>query len=362
MIRAFTSVLVVSCSCVPPTSLALPHASFSSAQAGLSAQAAPYVDPVGELYGKVSKMTGQEITALRRSAESGHAEAQLELGMACQTRHELLGISFAEGQAQAIDWFEKAAKQGHALAERMFAAARVGHPAEMMLWYERAAEQGDIGSAYSLGQIYLDGSLSGKPEPDQAAHWFLIAAKGGDIEAAFKVGSFYECGSGLPHDDAEAAKWYRSAAEMGWVPAQLQLGRMYESGRGVPQNMLEAARWFSKAADRYADAAYGYASLIAGDHIPGKSKDDAYRLYRQAATLYRKDAVSGDTIAPQKLGRMYETGTGVPRSFAEAYFWYSLAEQEGLPDREDIERVKTRVTAKQAEDVRKRVAKWISAD
>jgi TPR repeat protein len=305
-------------------------------------------------------MTHPEIAALQRSAESSNPEAQLEFGMACQTRHDLLGLSFAEGHMQAVGWFEKAAKQGNALAQRMFAASMVGHPAEMMQWYERAAEQGDIGSAYSLGQMYLDGNLSGKPEPAQAAHWFLVAAKGGDIEAAFKVGSFYECGSGVSHDDVEAAKWYHVAAEQGWKPAQLQLGRLYANGRGVPQDALEAARWYSKAADRYADAAYEYASLIVGHHVPGKSKEDARQLYRQAATLYRKDAIVGNAAAPQKLGHMYESATGVDQSFAEAYFWYSIAEQEGSPASGDVERVRVRLTAKQANDVQKRVAKWLN--
>ena len=325
------------------------------------AQSSGHVDPVGQLYGKISQLPASEITNLKGKAEAGLPEAQLEFGLACETRYGVLGLSLADGRMQAVEWFRKAAKQGNALAERMFAASLVArHPDEAMIWYERAAQQGDVESSYSLGQMYLDGNISGKSEPDKAAQWFLLAAKGGEVQAAFKVGSLYATGTGIQKDEAESAKWYRAAAEQGWKPAQLQLGQLYESGRGVTQDPQEAAHWFVQAADRFADAAYEYASLIRNHRILGRSGGEAAQYFRRAADLYRKDALVGNSQAAQKLGQMYESGTGVARSDLEACFWYSVAQEVEDQPSTALQRTKERLTSKQADELKTRVEKWLA--
>jgi len=313
------------------------------------------------LLGTVSRLNRKEIAAVKRRAEAGNPEDQLKFGWICETRYKAIGLSLAEGHTQAIAWFEKAALQGNALAQSTFASLKAGNPSEMLFWYQRAAEQGEIGAAYSIGQMYLDGVAPGSPEPSQAAHWFLVAAKGGDVEAAFKVGSFYEKGYGVPQDSAEAARWYGVAAQQGWQPAELSLGELYETGRGVPKNAQEAVRWYSKIADKYGDAAYRYASLITQRRVESEGGVDAQRLYRRAAALYKRDVNAGDGAAAQKLGHMYELGIGVPRSLADAYFWYSIADQESCPAAADIQRVKGRLTAKQINDVQRRIESATSA-
>lgn len=319
-----------------------------------------YVDPVGEMYGAVSRLSEKELGALREEANAGEAAAQVKWGIACETRYAALGLSIAQGKAEAIQWYEQAATRGNPLAERLFASSKVGHPAEMKDWYEKAAKNGDIGSAYSLGQMYLDGNLSGKPDTTQAEQWFLIAAKGGDTQAAYNVAMLYECGEGISHDDAKAAVWYRVAAERGWKPAQLRLGMLYESGRGVPLNLKEATEWFRKASDRYGDAAFRYATLIASGQARGKSNADAPRYYRQAAALYKTDAAQGDCDAPEKLARMYEKGIGVPQSNVEAFFWYSIAQREERPVTADLERIKATLPHTLIQQVQQRVERWIN--
>lgn len=324
-------------------------------------QSSRHVDPVGQLYSKISQLPASEISNLKGKAEAGLPGAQLEFGLACETRYGVLGLSLVDGRMQAVEWFQKAAKQGNAIAERMFAASLVPrHPDEAMIWYERAAQLGDVESSYSLGQMYLDGNISGKSEPDKAAPWFLLAANGGEVQAAFKVGSFYETGYGMQKDEAESAKWYRAAAEQGWKPAQLQLGRLYQSGRGVTQDPQEAAHWFVQAADRLADAAYEYASLITSHRILARSEAEAAQYFRRAADLYRKDALIGNSEAAQKLGPMYESGTGLARSDLEACFWYSVAQEDEDQPSTAVQRTKVRLTPKQADEVKRRVEKWLA--
>jgi hypothetical protein len=313
------------------------------------------------MYGEISRLPPDQIVAIEKKAQSGDPEAQLKFGLACETRYTVLGISFAEGQRRAITWFEKSANQNYALAQRMFAASQLTDWGAMQHWYQLAAEQGDVASAYSLGQMYLDGNINGKPEPTEAARWFLIAAQGGDVEAAFKMGCFYEAGSGVNRDPIKAANWYREAAKFGWKPAQVKLGNFYENGIGVAQDFQEAAKWYRGAAGWSGDAAYGYACLIASGRVSPKDKEDISELFRQAVRLFQADARLGNPIAAQKLAKMYEDGTGVGQSYSEAFFWYSLAQDLGADVNADVTRVESHLKSDEILRLKKRVVKLMSA-
>ena len=49
----------------------------------------------------------------------------------------------------------------------------------------------------------------------------------------------------------------------------------------------------------------------------------------RALTLYRQAAVLGYPLAQSSLGRLFETGRGVPRDDVLAYMWYELAAAGG---------------------------------
>lgn len=51
--------------------------------------------------------------------------------------------------------------------------------------------------------------------------------------------------------------------------------------------------------------------------------------YALAAKTYRKAAVLGLPLAQNNLGRLYETGRGVPRDPVIAHMWYLIAARNG---------------------------------
>lgn len=153
-----------------------------------------------------------DVAAVRPAAESGDAEAQRQLGLACAR-----GLGVPQNYAEAAQWYRRAAEQGNAAAQAALGElyeAGQGVPydeAEAAKWYRRAAEQGHPGGQYSLAVLYV-------------------------------------LGRGVPRDLAEALRWYRRAADQGDAQAQYHLGTRYRDGDGLPLDWVEAHKWLSLAA------------------------------------------------------------------------------------------------------------------
>ena len=151
--------------------------------------------------------------------------------------------------------------------------------AEAIEWFLKAARQDEAGAQCILGLMYEEGKGT-RQDAAEAVMWYRRAARQGDEEALnnltamcnrgnsiaqFNLGLMYEEGEGVLQDEAEAAKWYRRAAEQehedalnrlmemcerGIAVAQFNLGGMYQDGEGVPQDDEEAAKWYRKAAEQ----------------------------------------------------------------------------------------------------------------
>ena len=65
-------------------------------------------------------------------------------------------------------------------------------------------------------------------------------------------------------------------------------------------------------------------ALVVQGNTARENKDyaEAMRLYRQAADM-------GDATGMNNVGRLYQSGWGVPLDYAEAMRWYRLAAERG---------------------------------
>jgi TPR repeat protein len=148
----------------------------------------------------------------RKSAEAGHREAQLVLGV----RYEL-GQGVPQDTFRATYWYRKAAEQGSALA------------------------QFNLGLKYAIGE--------GVPlEQSMALYWYQRAAAQGHLESQYLVGVAYAQGNGVPWMPGQAVRWLQETAVRGYAPAQYYLGLMYAKGEGVARDWPRAYLWFSLAA------------------------------------------------------------------------------------------------------------------
>ena len=132
----------------------------------------------------------QLLDAVRRQAGAGVVEAIFLVGTALDE-----GLGVAEDPATAFTWFQKAAAEGHTLAEH------------------------SIGNAYAVGRGVAQDRAA-------AVTWWLKAAAKGDAVPQLRLGESYEQGHGVAVDLAAARRWYAAAATRGNIAATNAMQRL----------------------------------------------------------------------------------------------------------------------------------------
>ena len=158
----------------------------------------------------------------KQLAEQGDAEAQYQVGL---TYYKLdIKVRRPHDELIYIQWFEKAAVQGHLEAQYYLGRA-----------YAYAAYKNQNKSIY-LNFINL------------ANYWHLRAAERGHIEAQRRLGEAYYRGAvEIPKDHSQAVYWYQKAANQGDTDAQFWTGYMYYYGQGVIPNHILAYAYLNLA-------------------------------------------------------------------------------------------------------------------
>jgi len=116
-------------------------------------------------------------------------------------------------------------------------------PAEAANWYQRAAEQGHSDAQNSLGMLLA----TARQDYAGAARWFGQAAAQGNPDAQYNLGVLHRNGLGVKQDYETAVHWFQKSAQQGHVQAQRDLGKMYERGQGVKPDCQEAYQWLKLA-------------------------------------------------------------------------------------------------------------------
>ncbi|KAG0237575.1 hypothetical protein BGW41_008375 [Actinomortierella wolfii] len=157
----------------------------------------------------------------------------------------------------AAQWYLAAACKGSVEGQFSYAtmlSIDMGKKLEAVKWYQKAAKQGHVMAQLKLGNIYRNGIIVDQNFVESTA-WFRKAAIQGNLEAIVRLGQAYENGWGVEKNEADAVLLFRKAAENDSVEAQYLLGKMYEEGRGVSQSDAESFRWYQEAASQGHSAA-----------------------------------------------------------------------------------------------------------
>ena len=125
-----------------------------------------------------------------RDAKNGQASSQFLLGLLYTTGAESEVIEVDPHKAR--EWYEKAALQGHAVAQ------------------------------LALASIYEQGD-NVERDIEKAKMWYEKAALQGAASAQLRMGEFYEKGVAVEQDFAKAMDWYKQAALQNSAEAKSKL-------------------------------------------------------------------------------------------------------------------------------------------
>jgi TPR repeat protein len=150
--------------------------------------------------------TGKNLNEIRKSAESGNAEAQYALSEMYSK-----GKGVSKDQEEAAPWAQKAAEQGNVDAENSLSHMYIvgeGVPKDIkqsIFWLEKAAEQNSSDAQTNLGLVYAMDSEFAK-----AYRWSIIGAQNGDPVAAKNRDTLKRFVSPSQAEDAqrEAREWW----------------------------------------------------------------------------------------------------------------------------------------------------------
>jgi TPR repeat protein len=200
---------------------------------------------------------------LIKIAEKGDAEAQYQLGMRYYNGTEAGfvayskdgGYAVAPNYAEAVKWFEKAAKQGHIAAQYEFGACYLHYRGvkrdvdKAIEWLTKSAEKGYSSAQIELAEHYETFGIFheyGTYEVDanqerrvkaKAFEWYKKAAEQNDVRGQYGLGNCYVLGKGVDKDENTGYEWIRKAAEQGHSGGQYSLGSRYENGIGIDNSV-----------------------------------------------------------------------------------------------------------------------------
>ncbi|MCG2634080.1 MAG: sel1 repeat family protein [Gammaproteobacteria bacterium] len=142
----------------------------------------------------------QALDLIRPLAESGHANAQYQMGLMYTW-----GVGVPQDETLAQGWYTKA-----------FERIRVN------------AERGDGEAMADLGLMLDEGQGVGR-DVDAALSWLKKGIEVDNPSAIAYMGDMYLYGHGVPQSISEALNWYRQSADLGNDYALTMLRRLEET-------------------------------------------------------------------------------------------------------------------------------------
>jgi len=282
------------------------------------------------------------IPLLEAAAAQKNADARLLLAN-CYA----LGYGVERDMEQAVQWYTKAAMQGHPTAckrlSQCYADGNGVEPdAEMAAYWlaqcekhtAKPSEQTDEKTAASKPRASKAKSAATKKSPAKSTTTAKSKAKAAEettpakktddqIEALIQRAlRFYE-GDGVKQDLKKAAKLFAEAAETGAPSAVFALGCCYLHGEGVAKDEKKGFALLTQSAK----AGYPPAQNDLGccyEAGVGTKKNEA-----KAFECYKAAALAGDAGGMLNMGSCYERGIGTKVNRPQMAIWYKKAAENG---------------------------------
>ena len=286
------------------------------AEQGLSEAQNAYADKLSN-----AERYKEAVQWYERAAKQGYAPAQAHL-----VENYIYGVGVETDYNIARQWCDKAAEQYYPVAQYFMAKYFVKNQVDRYAWYRKAAEQG-YARAQNMMARYLEEGWGGITKNQaEAVEWYRKAAEQGYDPAQYNLAICLATGEGCAKNQVEAVEWYRKAAEQGHAQAQDNLAECLYNGSGCAENKAEAFQWFRKAAEQGdAEAQYNLAYCLYNGEGCAIDKAEAFQWFRKAAE-------QGDMSAQQSLAVYLYNGEGCAIDKAEAFKWCKKVAEQNIAE------------------------------
>jgi TPR repeat protein len=197
--------------------------------------------------------------------EKNDPELQYQIGM-----YHFNGDGVDTKMSKALEFFKKAADQGHAksmlaIADFYFLIIHDNEEEEkrneikVFKWTKRAALKNSPEAQFKMGEFYR-GGYAVKRNETKALKWYKLSAENDYADAQHALGRYYtrksfeQNVSSIENDNNSsnhysilAFKWFEKAAKQGLKVSQHRLSVLYEKGIGVEKDMEKSREWKERA-------------------------------------------------------------------------------------------------------------------
>lgn len=190
------------------------------------------IDNIGDCYyygygveedeAKAKEYYAKAVPGLRELGEKGNGEALHRLANDYQN-----GWGVEKDEAKYDELIQKAAEAGHAESQNIYGDVfyRNEDYATAVQWYQKAAAQGHAKGAANLGFCYETGKGLAQSYTE-ALKWYKKGVDGGSRMAMEQLGILYENGNGVTLNLQLAKKYYKQAADLDSEYAKNALERL----------------------------------------------------------------------------------------------------------------------------------------
>ncbi len=134
---------------------------------------------------------------------------------------------------------------------------------ESLNWYEKAAEQGHGLAQVTLGVKYASGGDGFVKDAVKSARWFLIAAQQNYDTAQYAIANCFLQGNGVKQDSTKAYRWFQQAADKDIDEARYRMANMLLDGYGSEKQVDDLLSWLAFFAnENRSEAQYMYSKLL----------------------------------------------------------------------------------------------------
>jgi len=242
-------------------------------------------------------------------AEQGNSDALYLMGFAHET-----GQGLEASREKALEFYRKAAGSKHKdavyrLSFILLASKEKEEREQARVALETAAKDDPAVAGRILGEAFLRGLTSEKPDAEKALFWWQQAASAGDIPSLLLIARLYEGQFGFPElkDLKKSMEAFSKAAGLGNAGAMVALGSRLLNGPEAERNEKEGRSWLKKAIEGKEYTAF----LALGDY-----EENVKKNLKTALVEYERGKDAGQVDCTLRAAQFYIEGKGTEKDEA----------------------------------------------